>query len=113
MYYPVGMVTGDLIREARLRAGLTQLELGNRLGTAQSEIARWERGDVLPSLERLRQVVNCCGLELSFSLSRYDDSNFSIIDEHLNMTPAERLVDLLQRVAFHDQLQRRGAMTGV
>ncbi|MGP8010483.1 MAG: helix-turn-helix domain-containing protein, partial [Acidimicrobiales bacterium] len=47
-------MSGDLIKEARLRAALTQTELGARLGKAQSVIARWERGDVLPSLEIVR-----------------------------------------------------------
>ena len=31
----------------------------------------------------------------------------TVIDEHLKMTPAQRLADLLERVRFHDQLQRR------
>jgi transcriptional regulator with XRE-family HTH domain len=100
------MVSGDLVREARLRAGLTQAELGSRVGKPQSVIARWERGDVLPSLETLRQVVRGCGLDLSFHMSRLDDSNALIIDEHLKMTPAQRLADLLDRVRFHDQLQQ-------
>ncbi len=64
MYYSVRVMSGDLIREARLRAGLTQCELGERLGKAQSVIARWERGDATPSLETLREVVRACGLEL-------------------------------------------------
>jgi transcriptional regulator with XRE-family HTH domain len=101
------MVTRDVIREARLRAGLTQAELGQRLGKAQSVIARWERGDVLPSMETVREVVRACGLDLTFHLSRYDDSNTIIIDQHLGMTTAQRLADLLVRVRFHDQLQRR------
>jgi len=101
------MVSGDLIREARLRAGLTQAELGERIGKPQSVIARWERGDVTPSLETLRHVIRGCGLELSFHLSRLDESSLTVIDEHLKMTPAQRLADLLERVRFHDQLQRR------
>lgn len=101
------MISGDLIKEARLRAGLTQAELGARLGKAQSVIARWERGDVLPSLEALREVVRACGLELAFHLSRFDDSNVTIIDQHLRMTPAQRFADLMTRVRFHDQLHAR------
>ena len=101
------MVSGDLIRESRLRAGLTQVELGARLGKAQSVIARWERGDVLPSLETLRDVVRACGLDLSFHLSRFDDSNVTIIDQHLRMTPAQRFADLMARVRFHDRLPAR------
>lgn len=40
MYYNDHMMSGDLIKEARLRAGLTQTELGARLAKAQSVIAR-------------------------------------------------------------------------
>ena len=101
------MITGDLIREARLRAGLTQAQLGSRLGKAQSVIARWEASQVQPSLETVRDVVRACGLDLSFHLSRFDDSNVTIIDQHLAMTPAQRFADLLQRVRFHDQLEAR------
>ncbi len=106
MYYTSVMISGDLIREARLRAGITQKELGTRLGKAQSVIARWERGEVTPSIETLREVVGACGLELTFSMSRFDDSNFAIIDEHLRMTPAQRFADLMERVRFHDRLER-------
>lgn len=103
MYYTVHMMSGDLIKEARLRAALTQTELGARLGKAQSVIARWERGDVLPSLEIVRDVVRACGLDLSFFMSKIDDSNVTIIDEHLRMTPAERFTDLMARVRFHER----------
>ena len=112
MYYYGHMRSGDLIREARLRAGLTQAELGRRIGQPQSVVARWERGATTPSFETLRQVIRGCGLELSFSLSTRDDSTAIIIDEHLNMTPAERFADLLERVRFHDQLQDREPVSG-
>ena len=109
MYYCGGMVTGDLIREARRRAALTQAELGERLGTSQSVVARWERGDVLPSLETVRRVVRACDLDLTFHLTRHDDSNVTIIDQHIRMTPAQRFADLLERVRFDEDLGRRRA----
>jgi transcriptional regulator with XRE-family HTH domain len=109
MYYTVHMVSGDLIKEARLRAGLTQTELGARLGKAQSVIARWERDDVSPSLETVRDVVRACGLDLTFFMSKFDDSNVTIIDQHLRMTPAERFADLMTRVRFHDRREQQMA----
>jgi len=105
------MVTGDLIKEARLRAGLTQVELGARLGKAQSVIARWERDDVSPSLETVRDILRACGLDLTFFISRFDDSNVTIIDEHLRMTPAQRFADLMARVQFHEQREHQVAGT--
>ena len=47
------MQSADLIREARLRAGLTQHELAERSGRDRSVIARWEQGTVAPSIETL------------------------------------------------------------
>lgn len=40
---------GCLVRQARLRAGLSQSDLGVRLGRSQSIISRWERGVAEPS----------------------------------------------------------------
>jgi transcriptional regulator with XRE-family HTH domain len=103
----VGVISGDLIREARLRADLTQAELGARLGISQSAIARWERGEVLPSLEKVREVVRACDLDLSFHMSKFDDSNVTIIDQLLRMTTVERFAHLMERVRFHEQLEAR------
>jgi transcriptional regulator with XRE-family HTH domain len=85
------MISGDLLREARKRAGLTQAELGRRVGKPQSSIARWESGDVKPSLETLRELIRACGLELTFAIANYDDSYIPYIREALRRTPQERL----------------------
>jgi hypothetical protein len=40
-------------------------------------------------------------------MSKFDDSNVTIIDQHLRMTPAERFADLMARVRFHDRLDQQ------
>ncbi len=85
------MVSGDLLREARLRAGLSQAELARRAGKARSAIGRWERGEVLPSFETLRELVRACGLELGYGLYKYDDHDAGLVRESLASSPAERL----------------------
>jgi transcriptional regulator with XRE-family HTH domain len=85
------MISADLLKEARLRAGITQAELGRRVKRSQSQIARWERGDVKPSLETLRELIRACGLELGFELANYDDSYVPDIVDNLRLPPAERL----------------------
>jgi len=40
-------------------------------------------------------------------MSRFDDSNVTIIDQHLRMTPAERFADLMARIQFHDRREQR------
>lgn len=85
------MVSADLLREARLRAGLTQAELGRRAGKPASVISRWERGVVEPSLGTLRSLIRACGLELTFRLATYDDSYVEFIERYLDLSPQERI----------------------
>lgn len=96
------MISRDLLREARLRAGLTQAELARRAGTTQPAIARYERGKVEPSLERLRELIRACGLELTFGLATYDDSYVEHIQRQLKLSPLERVTRMSE---FATQLE--------
>jgi transcriptional regulator with XRE-family HTH domain len=87
----VVVVSATLLVQARRRAGLSQRELAARAGVAQQEIARYERGHVTPSLERLRALIAACGLELTFGLARADDSYDEQIAAALALAPAPRL----------------------
>jgi transcriptional regulator with XRE-family HTH domain len=100
------MVSGDLLREARRRAGLSQAELARRAGKPLSSIGRWERGEVRPSLETLRDLVRACGLELSFHLANADleDHDLTLIEQALARTPAERLDDAIVAARQLDRL---------
>jgi transcriptional regulator with XRE-family HTH domain len=86
------MISGDLLREARRRAGLSQAELARRAGKPTSVIGRWERGEVKPSLETLRELIGACGLELGFTLSNADAEkhDLALIRRSLAWTPAQR-----------------------
>jgi transcriptional regulator with XRE-family HTH domain len=52
---------GDLLRALRLRQGWTQARLALHLGVDDSSIARWERGERLPSSEQVQAL--CYALE--------------------------------------------------
>ena len=66
------MTSGTLIREARLRAGLSQVELSQRSGKDRAQLARWERDVVQPSFETLRELVRACGFDLETNLVPYE-----------------------------------------
>ena len=51
----------DNIKRARLDAGLTQLEVAEKLGVAQAQYARWENGGRNPkddTVEKLAEILN-------------------------------------------------------
>jgi transcriptional regulator with XRE-family HTH domain len=87
-----------LIREARLRAGLSQGELSDRSGKDRAQIARWERDVVQPSFETLRELVRACGFELDLALvpRQIDADAEATLQESLDQTPQERLQAMLK-----------------
>lgn len=89
------MVSASLLIQARRRAGLSQRALGERAGVSQQDVARYERGRVTPSLERLRSLIAACGLELTLGLTRADDSYDAQIMLALATDPARRLTRAL------------------
>ncbi|MEB3050373.1 helix-turn-helix transcriptional regulator [Mycolicibacter sp. MYC123] len=96
----MGSYGGDLIREARRRANLTQRQLAERADTAQPAIARWESGRTAVSLEDVIRLIRLCGLDLELSIVERDDSD---------MAQAARLAGLTgqQRLDRHARLARQ------
>lgn len=94
------MTSGDLLREARRRAGLSQAELARRAGRATSVIGRWERNEVQPSFETLRELIRACGLELRLSVEQLDHSQDASIELSLALSPEERFDRLTAWAVF-------------
>jgi transcriptional regulator with XRE-family HTH domain len=90
------MRSADLIREARLRAGLTQYELAERTGRDRSVIARWEQGAVAPSVETLVELVRACGFDLPLELVPHDASSAERLRRNALLSPERRVLRFLQ-----------------
>jgi transcriptional regulator with XRE-family HTH domain len=92
------VTTGTLIRQARMRAGLSQVELAERSGKDRAQIARWERDVVVPSLETLRELLRACGFDLELTLVPYeaDSKQDARLQKTLERTPQERLQAMLK-----------------
>lgn len=89
---------GLLIAEARKRAGLTQRELGERLGSHQSVVARWETGRARPDLETVQRAVRAAGFDLSVAIHHRDEHDLTLIRRELRLEPHERLRSLVNAV---------------
>ena len=80
----------DLIREARLRAGLTQDELARRSGVQRSVIARWEQGAVQPGFDNMLEVIEACGFDLPLMLVPRDTALLDRLDKNRLSSPERR-----------------------
>ena len=92
------MRSADLIREARLRAGLTQYELAERTGRERSVIARWEQGAVSPSFDNMLEVIEACGFELPLLLVPRETALDDRLEKNRVLSPERRAQRLLARV---------------
>lgn len=59
-----------LIRRVRRDADLSQRQLAAELGVDQSLVARWETGEIAPSVEQLQRALDLAGCELAVSVAR-------------------------------------------
>jgi transcriptional regulator with XRE-family HTH domain len=59
-----------ILRDARRRAGLTQVEVARRAGVTQSVISTYESGHRQPSIPTLAGLVEAMGLELTLAVRR-------------------------------------------
>jgi len=105
------MKGGLLIKEARLRAGLTQAQLAARLDTTQSVVARWERLRTSPSFETVVRAIRACGLDLGVSISNYDHEMDIWVAEARHRSPSDRL-RLLRSTLETERVLRRARRLG-
>lgn len=88
----------DNIKKARLDAGLTQLEVAEKLGVAQAQYARWESGGRNPkdeTVEKLAKILNT-----SFEILKGRDDGLEEIisflkEQELNDIQKKEVLELL------------------
>lgn len=60
---------GKAIAALRRREGLTQTELGERLGVTNKTVSRWENGNYMPDISTLESLSGLFGLSIDDILS--------------------------------------------
>lgn len=83
---------GELIRNTRASAGVTQTELARRLGTTQSAVARLEARSSNPRVQSVARALGALGLVLRLDAAPPAPGvDETMIAANLRRTPAERL----------------------
>jgi transcriptional regulator with XRE-family HTH domain len=83
---------GEIVRETRLAAGLSQRALARRAGTSQPAVARYESGAAAPSWETLQRLTAACGRQLLVTAEAAPDpEDVMLAQRQLQLTPLQRL----------------------
>lgn len=64
----------ELLRQVRLEANLTQLELSKKIGQSQSYVSKYENGEQRLDLIELEAVCNALSMDLIVFVERYLES---------------------------------------
>jgi transcriptional regulator with XRE-family HTH domain len=94
------MALSGLVREARLRAHLSQAELARRAGVAKSTVARIETGTRVPTTALVERLVCAAGFDIEPRLATPDPATDSLFERTLRRTPAQRLADATRAARF-------------
>lgn len=118
------MSMGQHIKEARLKAGITQAELADKLGIPYQSIGQWERGLRTPKIETLRKIAKALGIHIvelitGESVIAYTDYDDFVEDIRQDMidnadTPEEyegahglKLLDIKEQLLLQEVKQAR------
>jgi transcriptional regulator with XRE-family HTH domain len=82
----------NVIRFARLRAGLTQRDLAARAGISQPGLARIESGRVLPRIDTIQRLLRECSMTLEPLPRAGAGVDRTTIRRMLALTPKKRLL---------------------
>ena len=76
------MTTGQRIKAARKAVGMTQKELGDKLGLSFQSIAQWENDLRNPKMETLERIADALDVPLSEICSKDLLKNYEILKRH-------------------------------
>lgn len=77
----LGSIIGTNLTFLRKKAGLTQLEFGEKFNYSDRTVSKWELGDIIPSVEVLKNIADFYGVTVDFILKEHasDKDFFSIV----------------------------------
>ncbi len=103
-------VSAALLKDARLRAGLTQADLARRLGVSQAAVAKLERPRSNPTIATLEDALHETGHRLVLVSEPVTPGiDETLVFEQLKLTPEQRLMQLENMYEWGRDLSLAGA----
>lgn len=82
------MKIGEEIKRLRIKRGLTQKQLGEMCGMADSAIRKYESGKVKPKIEAIKKLASALQVD-PYSLADFDAAT-EMLEEHINSVEEEK-----------------------
>ena len=98
---PLEQMAARLLREARTRAGLTQVQLAARAGVTQSVISAYESARRQPSMPMLVDLVRATGMQLAIQVEPVPGHALDRLTGPLGRRVRERREELVRVAAEH------------
>ena len=87
----------------RKKAGLTQLEFGEKFNYTDKTVSRWENGTIIPAVETLKDIADFYGVSVDYLLTEHNsihDFNITIRDT-INPKKKALLISLTIKTFSH------------
>ena len=79
------MTLADKLKEARKNAGLTQIELAEKLCVSRQAITKWETGKGIPDIDNLKMISKVLNVSIDFLLDDEETLEKTVIKEQINL----------------------------
>ena len=98
--------TGERIKNLRIEAGYKSIEsFAEKLGYSRQTVAKWEKGEVMPTLDTLCDIVTILDCDIGYLLCLYETRYF----EHAEICEETRLseaaVNKLEKLSKSNKIQ--------
>lgn len=95
-------IIGENLTYLRKKAGLTQLEFGEKFSYSDKTVSKWEQGSVLPAVDTLKDIADYYGVSVDYLLSEHDkEKDFkSVIKRTPNFNQKAIIITLIITLFF-------------
>ena len=98
----LGAIIANNLIYLRKKAGLTQLEFGEKFNYTDKTVSRWENGSVIPAVETLKQIADFYGVSIDYLVSEHRNSREfeSVLSKTINAKNKIVLISLYVTVIW-------------
>ena len=107
----------DIIRELRLKRGITQSELARLCSVHQTAVSQWEKGRTLPDKQTLMKLSDIFGVSVDLLMGKDEHNSRKNLIPVLGYvragSPIEAFEDVMEYVEIPDELAATGDYFGL